>query len=168
MDNIIVAYEAMHSMDKSFKGKFGFMALKFDISKAYDMVEWEFLHAVMTKMGFHSKWINRIMRCINSVSYSIVINGSPQTTFQVTRGIRQGTLPVYTLLQSLESLQQKLSLGMDFFVPNDSDFVPKCILGRKKNRPKVIPTTVSKKIYWRKLFKPVRIGNFVSHDWSLS
>lgn len=39
MDNVIVAYETMHCMYKRIKGKSSFMALKMDMSKAYDKVE---------------------------------------------------------------------------------------------------------------------------------
>lgn len=60
MDNVI--YEAMHSMDKKLKGRSSFMALKLDMSKSYNRVERGFLHAMMAKMGFHSKWTNLIMR----------------------------------------------------------------------------------------------------------
>ena len=38
-DNIIVAFESFHSVVNRLKGKQGFMALKLDISKAYDQVE---------------------------------------------------------------------------------------------------------------------------------
>ena len=51
-DNIIVALEAFHIMAIRLKGKQGFMALKLDISKAYDQVEWSFLEAIMRKIGF--------------------------------------------------------------------------------------------------------------------
>jgi hypothetical protein len=38
-DNILVAFEALHTMDAKMKGRQGYMALKLDMSKAYDMVE---------------------------------------------------------------------------------------------------------------------------------
>jgi hypothetical protein len=38
-DNILAAYETLHTMTNSLKGKSGFMALKLDMSKAYDRVE---------------------------------------------------------------------------------------------------------------------------------
>lgn len=48
-DNILVAFETLHIMDNRLKGKEGFMALKLDMSKAYDRVEWPFLEGVMWK-----------------------------------------------------------------------------------------------------------------------
>lgn len=43
LDNVIVAFEAMHSMNTKLKGKQGYMSLKLDMSKVYDRVEWVFL-----------------------------------------------------------------------------------------------------------------------------
>ena len=38
-DNVLVAYEALHTMQGRKKGKTGTLALKLDVSKAYDRVE---------------------------------------------------------------------------------------------------------------------------------
>lgn len=38
-DNIMIAYEVMHYLKCKKVGKDGFMALKLDISKAYDRIE---------------------------------------------------------------------------------------------------------------------------------
>jgi hypothetical protein len=48
-DNILAAYETLHTMTSVLKGKRGFMALKLDMSKAYDRIEWIFLEGVMRK-----------------------------------------------------------------------------------------------------------------------
>lgn len=42
-DNIMISYEVMHFMKRKTQGKLGWMALKLDMSKAYDRVEWFFL-----------------------------------------------------------------------------------------------------------------------------
>lgn len=50
------------------------MALKLDISKAYDRIEWMFLEEVTRQMGFGERWISLILKCVSTVSYSILIN----------------------------------------------------------------------------------------------
>ena len=56
-DNILVAFESLHSMNNMSSGKVGCMAIKLDMSKAYDQVEWGYLENVMRKMGFNERWI---------------------------------------------------------------------------------------------------------------
>ena len=52
----------------------------------------------MSKMGFAKKWVDLIMNCISSVSYSVIINGEACGNITPTRGIRQGTpsLPTFS------------------------------------------------------------------------
>jgi len=66
------------------------MAVKTDMSKAYDRLEWEFISLVLSRMGFHPKWITLIMQCITTITYSFLINGSPRGRVKPSRGIRQG------------------------------------------------------------------------------
>ena len=56
-DNTTVAYEILHRMRNRRRGKVGHMAVKLDISKAYDQVEWTFLKGIMHKLGFDRRWV---------------------------------------------------------------------------------------------------------------
>ena len=44
----------------------------------------------MENMGFCTRWIELIMECVRTVSYSILVNGEPKGLINPTRGIRQG------------------------------------------------------------------------------
>jgi hypothetical protein len=66
------------------------MAVKIDMKKTFDRMEWSFILAILSKLGFHSTWINWIQICITSPSFSILINGSPFGLFNPERGLRQG------------------------------------------------------------------------------
>ena len=76
--NILVAFETLHHMKMKKTGKIGHMALKLDMSKVYDRLEWIFLQRIVEKKGFHPTWIGWIMECISSVTYSILVNREPK------------------------------------------------------------------------------------------
>ncbi|KAL0401522.1 UNVERIFIED_CONTAM: hypothetical protein Slati_4182100 [Sesamum latifolium] len=68
----------------------GYAALKLDLSKAYDHVEWTFLERVLTRLGFHSNFISLVHMCVSTTSYSIVLSGHKFGFSHPERGLCQG------------------------------------------------------------------------------
>lgn len=89
-DNVLITHEVLHYLKTSGAKQRCFMAVKTDMSKAYDRIEWDFIKLVMEKMGFHPRWIQWIMQCISTVSYAFLLNGAAQGKVIPNRGIRQG------------------------------------------------------------------------------
>lgn len=87
-----MAFELLHHMKQKKSGHEGEVALKLDVSKAYDRVSWSFLRNQLIKMGFSTKWISWIMLCVTTVSYSVSFNGSQVGPIIPKRGLRQGDL----------------------------------------------------------------------------
>ncbi|CAN1761930.1 Transposon TX1 uncharacterized 149 kDa protein [Linum perenne] len=90
VDNILIAFETLHAMKTKQRTKQEFAALKVDISKAYDRVEWKYVEDMMRAFGFCEQWIRWMMMCIRLVEYKVLINNTKGTTFWPGRGLRQG------------------------------------------------------------------------------
>ena len=109
-DNVLVAYETLHAMQNRRKGKKGSLALKLDISKAYDRVEWPFLQGIMQRLGFPEGWISRVMGCVTTPTFFVLINGKPYGHIQPSRGICQGNpLSPYLFLLCVEGFTSLLA-----------------------------------------------------------
>ncbi|XP_071714357.1 uncharacterized protein [Rutidosis leptorrhynchoides] len=122
-DNILLTQELMRNYHLQ-KGV-PRCAFKVDIQKAYDTVSWEFLEVVLNRFGFHRVMVRWIMKCINTVSFSININGELHGYFKGKRGLRQGDpLSPYLFTMVMEVLS--LLLANSAMITADFKFHPKC------------------------------------------
>ena len=71
VDNTIIVQELIHTMGKT-KGRGGYMALKIDLEKAYDKLEWSFIRDMLICFNLPRNLIELIMSCISSVTTSLL------------------------------------------------------------------------------------------------
>ena len=128
-DNILVAYEIMHYLKHKRGRNDSFMAIKLDMSKAFDRVEWSFIEMIMRKIGFDESWIDLVMKCITSVTYLVIINCSVHGSIVPTRGLKQGDpLSPYLFLLCVE--------GFSALINEAAGYIH--MLGFSKNQPPVL------------------------------
>ncbi|XP_057775115.1 uncharacterized protein LOC130994097 [Salvia miltiorrhiza] len=89
-DNALLAFEIFHMMKLNKANSKGVFAFKLDMAKAYDRVEWNFSESIMLHLGFCSSFVRLILRCVSTVSFRVLVNGCPGTSFEPGRGLRQG------------------------------------------------------------------------------
>ena len=85
LDGIILIHETIHSVKIR---KIPGMLLNLDLSKSYDKLNWEFLAGTLRAFGFSYQWTRWVMNLVSSTLFSILVNGSPASPFQISRGIR--------------------------------------------------------------------------------
>lgn len=74
-NNIILNHELVKGYGR--KGVSPRCMIILDMHTAYDSVEWPFLEKIFTVLNFPTVFVNWIMKYVCTVSYSILINGSP-------------------------------------------------------------------------------------------
>ncbi|KAL0408455.1 UNVERIFIED_CONTAM: hypothetical protein Sradi_1779900 [Sesamum radiatum] len=76
-------------------------ALKVDIRKAYDTLEWDLFNAALKFFGFPPLFISSIEECVTTPSFSVCLNGSPHGFFQGSRALRADVTLVHVFKQGL-------------------------------------------------------------------
>ena len=104
--------ECFNLLDTKRKG--GNVAIKIDIAKAFDTLDWNFLLKVLHAFGFNQTFIGWVHTILQSAKLSILINGTPCGYFSCKRGVRQGD-PLSPILFCLaeEVLSRYLSIVME-------------------------------------------------------
>jgi len=106
--NIVIAQEIIHSFTLKTWTQQAFL-LKLDLAKAFDRLEWDFIDAVLRRLGLQASFICLIHACISSPTFSILVNGEPIAVFSSQCGIRQGCpLSPYLFVVAINELSIRL------------------------------------------------------------
>jgi len=104
---IISASEAINLLnEKAFRGC---LALKVDIQKAFDTIDWNYLISNLMAFGFNIRFCSWIRTILESTNLSIRVNGNYVGYFKCYKGVRQGD-PLSPLLLCLA--EEGLSIGL--------------------------------------------------------
>lgn len=104
VDNAIIVQELIHTVSIK-KDQVGFMAIKVDLEKAYDKIEWSFIREVLINSNLPNHLVALIMIYVSSVSTFILFNGDNVDHILPSRGIRQGgPLSPYLFILYMEVL----------------------------------------------------------------
>ncbi|XP_024006528.1 uncharacterized protein LOC112083036 [Eutrema salsugineum] len=107
MENLLLASELVSGYDRNTISST--CALKIDISKAFDSVEWSFILTVLEALDLPQAFVHWIRLCISTASFSVQVNGELSGYFGGSRGLRQGcSLSPYLFVICMSVLSYKL------------------------------------------------------------
>lgn len=111
-ENQVIVQEILHSF-KTRKTKPGLMAIKLDLQKAYNRVNWKFIQAILLHLGFNETFTSWIISCISLVSFEVLVNGGKTESFKPGRGLRLGdALSPYLFILGQEILSRLLESAL--------------------------------------------------------
>ncbi|KAK9986470.1 hypothetical protein SO802_031421 [Lithocarpus litseifolius] len=112
-DKVLVTFETMHYLNQKRNSKIEEMALKLDMTKAFDRMEWCCLRDIMHKMGFDKKWVNLMMQYVTSATYSVRLNATREDC-----GHLEQILKTYEHASGQKINREKTSLSFSVETPH--------------------------------------------------
>ncbi|XP_058211589.1 uncharacterized protein LOC131323761 [Rhododendron vialii] len=112
VDNVLL----MHELIRNYHRDAGppRCAIKIDIMKPFDSVDWDFLLDTMVAMGFPHIFVGWIRACVTTPMFSIMMNGGLVGYFPGARGLRQGhPISPYLFLIVLEAFSSLLQFNIE-------------------------------------------------------
>ncbi len=98
--------------------------IKIDFKKAFDTVQWPFIRDLLHLLGFPEKFVQLVMKCVETASFSVCINGNLFGFFHGKCGVRQGDpLSPYLFIICMEYFSRLLQSTTQV---SDFKFHPKC------------------------------------------
>ncbi|XP_026398972.1 uncharacterized protein LOC113294812 [Papaver somniferum] len=104
-ENTALASELINEI--STERKYGNVGLKLDIAQAFDTVSLEFIIEVFKHYGFSENWCSWILSILNSARISVLINGSPEGFFSISRDVLSRNLSKLFARRSMHSIFSK-------------------------------------------------------------
>ena len=86
-DNIRLLYDMIHHLDEE---KLPGLLVSIDYEKAFDSVDWNFMHSALEQYGFGKDILHWIQTFYKEIKSSVIVNGKVSESFHVKRGCRQG------------------------------------------------------------------------------
>jgi hypothetical protein len=86
--------------------------IKVDFKKAFDSVQWHFLRQLLHMFGFPERFVHLIIKCVETTSFSVAVNGNLYGFFPGKSGVRQGDpLSPYLFILCMEYFSRMLKLA---------------------------------------------------------